>query len=451
MTRGIQGTRWLAGKGRARHGHAGSPSRALDLPVSARARPLLSAVLLACAFLVFGFAAQAARSLDLRDLSVDVQRSLMAACGIDDGRILQRHVPCLSHHADAWRRLVFQPDLSLYPPGEQKRLREGCAEQVVKGPAPWGRCIEQEMVRQKVSVEYPDLGQLDADGVAQTRKACMPSAKVSSHREAACQERWLERLLAEQERAAEDEPSVPVQTEVAATKAEAEVPSVEAQPMTGGLIGFSQLDPDSDFWPDWSGGAQYRPASSSGGALAGHVLFQRVSPAVFVVLAAANEADFRAARHVRQGSAVAISEDRLATNCHTVKDAGILVLLQGKIHGPAELVHADPSSDRCILRSMELTLQPVPGVRDYVDMKIGEPVFAIAAPRGLQQSMQDGIVSQLRTNAGVNLIQTSAYAAPGSSGGGLFDSYGNLVGITNFVVGNDDRLHFAIAADEFWK
>ena len=65
--------------------------------------------------------------------------------------------------------------------------------------------------------------------------------------------------------------------------------------------------------------------------------------------------------------------------------------------------------------------------------------------------MQDGIVSQLRSNAGVNLIQTSAYAAPGSSGGGLFDRRGNLVGITNFVVGNDDRLHFAIAADEFWK
>jgi len=239
--------------------------------------------------------------------------------------------------------------------------------------------------------------------------------------------------------------------QVAAAKAEAEVPSVEAQPMTGGLIGFGQLDPESDFWPDWGGGARYRPASTEGERLPGHVIFERAAPAVFVVLAAANEADFRAARHVRQGSAVAISEDRLATNCHTVKDAGILVLLQGETHGPAELVHADPSSDRCILRSIELTLQPVAGVRDFSDMKIGEPLYAIAAPRGLQQSMQDGIVSQLRSNAGVNLIQTSAYAAPGSSGGGLFDQHGNLVGITNFVVGNDDRLHFAIAADEFWK
>jgi len=397
---------------------------------------------------------QAARPLDLRDLSVDVQRSLMSACGIRDGRILQRHVPCLSHHAEAWRRLVFQPDLSLYPPGEQNRLREGCADMVEKGPAPWGRCIEQEMVRQKVPVEYPDLARLDAEGVGRVRDACASAADVSSHREAACQEHWLERVLEEQEREAATQPEQPeasAPVNVAAAAAEAEVPSVEAQPMTGGLIGFSQLDPDSDFWPAWQGGAQYRPGSATGDLLSGHELFQRVAPAVFVVLAAANEADFRAARHVRQGSAVAISEDRLATNCHTVKDAGILVLLQGKTHGPAELVHADPSSDRCILRSLELTLQPVPGVRDYADMKIGEPVFAISAPRGLQQSMQDGIVSQLRSNAGVNLIQTSAYAAPGSSGGGLFDQRGNLVGITNFVVGNDDRLHFAIAAEEYWR
>lgn len=415
--------------------------------------------LVVCLTLVFAMqiiatGAQAARPLDLRDLSVDVQRSLMSACGIRDGRILQRHVPCLSHHAEAWRRLVFQPDLSLYPPGEQKRLRDGCADMVEKGPAPWGRCIEQEMVRQKVPVEYPDLARLDADGMTRVRDACASAAEVSSHREAACQEHWLERVLEEQEREAATQPEQPEESapaNVAAAAAETEVPSVEAQPMTGGLIGFSQLDPDSQFWPDWLGGAQYRPGSATGDILPGHELFQRVAPAVFVVLAAANEADFRAARHVRQGSAVAISEDRLATNCHTVKDAGILVLLQGKTHGPAELVHADPSSDRCILRSLELTLQPVPGVRDYADMKIGEPVFAISAPRGLQQSMQDGIVSQLRSNAGVNLIQTSAYAAPGSSGGGLFDRRGNLVGITNFVVGNDDRLHFAIAADEFWK
>lgn len=434
MIRRVQGTRRSIGRGKG----TGSPGLALSLALVA---------------LVLVGSAVAARPLDLRDLSVDVQRSLMEACGIRDGRIMQRHVPCLSHHTEAWRRLVFQPDLSLYPPGAQKRLREECADTAKKGPAPWGRCIEQEMVRQKVPVEYPDLARLDAAGVERVRDACASAAKASSHREAACQESWLERVLQEQAEAAAAQPQQPEQgpANLAAASAEATVPSVEAQPMTGGLIGFSQLDPDSDFWPDWQGGASYRPGSANGDPLPGHVLFQRVAPAVFVVLAAANEADFRAARHVRQGSAVAISEDRLATNCHTVKDAGILVLLQGTTHGPAELVHADPSSDRCILRSLELTLQPVPGVRDFADMKIGEPVYAISAPRGLQQSMQDGIVSQLRSNAGVNLIQTSAYAAPGSSGGGLFDRRGNLVGITNFVVGNDDRLHFAIAAEEFWR
>jgi S1-C subfamily serine protease len=53
------------------------------------------------------------------------------------------------------------------------------------------------------------------------------------------------------------------------------------------------------------------------------------------------------------------------------------------------------------------------------------------------------------------LIQTNAPISPGSSGGGLFDARGNVIGITTMVLADEGRLNqalnFAIAADEFWK
>ena len=60
-------------------------------------------------------------------------------------------------------------------------------------------------------------------------------------------------------------------------------------------------------------------------------------------------------------------------------------------------------------------------------LKIGEAVYAVGAPQGLELSLSDGIVSQLRGSP-IPLIQTTAAISPGSSGGGLFDSEARLVG-----------------------
>jgi S1-C subfamily serine protease len=61
------------------------------------------------------------------------------------------------------------------------------------------------------------------------------------------------------------------------------------------------------------------------------------------------------------------------------------------------------------------------------------------------------LIAQKRQRSGRAYIQTDAALSSGSSGGGLFDSRGNLVGITTFTIAEGENLNFAIAAEEFCR
>ncbi|EEB78049.1 hypothetical protein GPB2148_2681 [marine gamma proteobacterium HTCC2148] len=89
--------------------------------------------------------------------------------------------------------------------------------------------------------------------------------------------------------------------------------------------------------------------------------------------------------------------------------------------------------------------------RGYTAVKIGENVAAISNPKGLETSLSRGIVGQKRSRGGLRLIQTDAAISSGSSGGGLFDRSGYLMGITTFTIAEGQSLNFAIAIDEFCR
>jgi S1-C subfamily serine protease len=80
-------------------------------------------------------------------------------------------------------------------------------------------------------------------------------------------------------------------------------------------------------------------------------------------------------------------------------------------------------------------------------LKTGQKVYAIGAPQGLDLTISDGIVSALRMLPQGKVIQTTAPISPGSSGGGLFDAYGKLVGIMTFQHRTGQNLNFAVPAD----
>jgi tetratricopeptide (TPR) repeat protein len=78
---------------------------------------------------------------------------------------------------------------------------------------------------------------------------------------------------------------------------------------------------------------------------------------------------------------------------------------------------------------------------------MGERVYAIGAPAGLELTLSEGLVSGLRRYSEVYVIQTTAPVSHGSSGGGLFDSRGQLIGITTYILKEGQNLNFAMPTE----
>ena len=153
------------------------------------------------------------------------------------------------------------------------------------------------------------------------------------------------------------------------------------------------------------------------------------------------------------GSAVAISERELLTNCHVVGSNAFVSLQREGVQLRAAVVSANADADRCVL-SVGAAAEPLPKwvrVRPYADVKVGERTFTVGAPQGLELTLAEGIVSSKRAVDAGRLFQTSAPISKGSSGGGLFDAHGNLLGITTFMLKDAQNLNFAIAAEEYAK
>src|SRR6516162_1739313 len=135
-----------------------------------------------------------------------------------------------------------------------------------------------------------------------------------------------------------------------------------------------------------------RPSGVLQYALPPPLLFKAASPAVYAVLGES------AALATSQGSAVAVSSKEAITNCHVVANAKGITLVNAAAKHKAEVIAADPSKDRCYLRVQEGELVPVPGLRDYASLTVGEVVFTIGSPKGMVNTLSNGLLSGLRTS-----------------------------------------------------
>jgi serine protease Do len=194
------------------------------------------------------------------------------------------------------------------------------------------------------------------------------------------------------------------------------------------------------------------PIAKTGSALSAVDFFRQTAPSIYLIVAAKDDDALKHHKDVLEGSAVAITPTLALTNCHIVNKRATLILVQKKEKDAAiTVVASDPKTDRCIIQARTMTLHPISGVRSYRDIAVGEKVFTIGNPSGLAETLSEGIVSGLRTQHGVRYVQTSAPISPGSSGGGLFDERGNLLGITSFKIEDAENLNFAIAAEDYWR
>jgi serine protease Do len=151
------------------------------------------------------------------------------------------------------------------------------------------------------------------------------------------------------------------------------------------------------------------------------------------------------------GSGVVVDpEGVIVTNYHVVAQADeIRVNLADSRTLPAALIGADAASDLAVLK-IEAENLVAAAWGDSDDLEVGEMVWAIGNPFGLDRTVTYGIVSGtgrrgVLDNPFQEFLQTDASVNPGNSGGPLVDVHGSVVGITTAIVGRDFRgIGFAI-------
>ncbi|MCY4456159.1 MAG: trypsin-like peptidase domain-containing protein [Chloroflexi bacterium] len=144
------------------------------------------------------------------------------------------------------------------------------------------------------------------------------------------------------------------------------------------------------------------------------------------------------------GSGVVVDQSgHIVTNDHVVRGAlTIVVELHDGTVVAAEVLGSDPSNDLAVLRANIPAGAALPAAFGDSDLvRVGEPVFAIGNPFDLDFTVTSGIVSGIDREAHQHLggrpvrgvIQTDAAVNPGNSGGPLFNSVGEVIGITTAV------------------
>ncbi len=193
-------------------------------------------------------------------------------------------------------------------------------------------------------------------------------------------------------------------------------------------------------------------------------LFERARDSVVYISTRQQVRDFwtRNVFSVPRGTGSGFIWDELGhvvTNFHVVEGASeaIVRLADGRDYKSA-LVGASPAHDIAVLRIGVGFKRPPPvPIGTSADLKVGQKVFAIGNPFGLDWTMTSGIVSaldrSLPTESGAiieHLIQTDAAINPGNSGGPLLDSAGRLIGINTAIFspsGASAGIGFAVPVD----
>jgi S1-C subfamily serine protease len=176
-------------------------------------------------------------------------------------------------------------------------------------------------------------------------------------------------------------------------------------------------------------------------------LFRAASPSVVFITTSQRRVDYwsRSVQDIPRGTGSGFIWDdagHVVTNFHVVQGAsGAEVTLADGSSYDADLVGASPNDDLAVLRirAPREKLRPIP-IGSSSDLSVGQKVFAIGNPFGLDQTLTTGVVSALgrkiQSVTGYpieNVIQTDAAINPGNSGGPLLDSAGRLIGVNTAI------------------
>jgi len=193
-------------------------------------------------------------------------------------------------------------------------------------------------------------------------------------------------------------------------------------------------------------------------------LFERDSPSVVQVVARAAALETSPSEgeggQAQSGTGfVWDAAGHIVTNNHVVEgtEAVAVRFASGRV-SRATIVGTAPNYDLAVLRVNDTKSLPPPiAIGTSEDLKVGQSVFAIGNPFGLDQSLTTGIISALKRRLPTaggreisNVIQTDAAINPGNSGGPLLDSAGRVIGVNTAIIspsGTSAGIGFAIPID----
>jgi putative serine protease PepD len=200
--------------------------------------------------------------------------------------------------------------------------------------------------------------------------------------------------------------------------------------------------------PGVAGGTS--PVSELVSGLSARAIYAQSAPSVVAIAAttSGSGAGFlgsAGAGQTQTGSGFVVDPGGLIlTNDHVIAGTQTITVAFGKNldeSRPASVVYADPSEDLALLKieTTGLKLVALP-LGDSSAVTVGDPVYAIGNPYGLDRTLTTGVISALDRTISApngasidNVIQTDAALNPGNSGGPLLDGLGRVVGVNSQI------------------
>lgn len=162
-----------------------------------------------------------------------------------------------------------------------------------------------------------------------------------------------------------------------------------------------------------------------------------------VVLLVMQDAD---RQPVSLGSGFFVGDGLIATNVHVVRGASSGEARRvglARTYEVSSLVAVDASADLAVLKIPGFAAPPL-RLGQSEDVAVGDAVYAIGNPEGLEGTFSQGIVSGIRTIGADKLLQITAPISPGSSGGPVINGRGEVVGVAVATFSEGQNLNFAI-------
>ncbi len=186
------------------------------------------------------------------------------------------------------------------------------------------------------------------------------------------------------------------------------------------------------------GAAQKQPVESK--ELTPREIMQRYKPAIVRI-------ENNMGARIGVGTGFVVSEQgRIATNLHVIMGPGRLrvKLSDDSMHEVRRVVAVDQDRDLAVIEIDTTTKMPTLRLGDSDKVEPGDAVIAVGNPMQLDYTVSDGLISSVRKIDDDVILQISAPISQGSSGGPLFNSFGEVIGVATMVSSEGQNLNFGV-------